>query len=138
MNTAVQKKQKIAATVYLNPNDEGREYMKNQPNDVASMPYGRTIYVYNKGCLSDYFDFEGIKKFYGKHRIKRIEWNVVKEFFEKPLSFFGDENKCGFSIQCGGNCEQSIILGLLLGYPIESTMAWIMRNNDYGLKLHHN
>lgn len=126
MHRAVQEGKKTAATVYLEPGSEkGKRLVNTLPEDCGSLPYGESmIYVFHKGCLSDFFDFEKIQSIYMKHGAY-VDWNSVKGYFEKDLSFFGDEQTCGFSLQSGGNKEQTIITGLILGYPVESTIAYL-------------
>ena len=128
LNTAVQQGTKTAATLYLEPDSvPGKEIMKSLPESVSALPYEKTmIYIFHKGCLADYFDFEQIKSLYEQHGVSRIDWNQVEFYFQKDLSFFADEKACGFSLQCGGNRDQLIITGLVLGYPIESTVALLM------------
>lgn len=127
MHRAVQEGKKTAATVYLNPDSkEGKKLVSTLPEDCSSLPYAEyMIYVFHKGCLSDFFDFEKVKSLYIKHGAYSIDWDRVKEYFEKDLSFFGDEQACGFSLQSGGIKEQTIITGLILGYPVESTIAYL-------------
>lgn len=125
LNRAVQQGTKTAATVYLKPTSkEGKMLIKELPIDCAAMPYGDSmIYVYHKGSLSSFFDFERIKLIYERHGVRGIDWKVVEDYFNKELAYFGNEEICGFSLQSGGYREQIIITGLILGYPIESTIA---------------
>lgn len=126
MNRAVQEGKKTAATVYIEPNSsEGKDYIKSLPEDCGAMPYSEgALYVYHKGRLSDFFDFDRIRSLYEKHGIYGIRWGEVKSDFEKDLSFFC-RGKKGFVLHGPGGKEQTIITGLLLGYPIESTIAYI-------------
>lgn len=125
MNQAVQAGEKTAATVYLQPgSNEGRKLVNSLPKDCDSVPYGDSmIYVFHKGCLADFFNFDEIREIYEMHGARSIDWGVVRDYFWKPMSFFGNESQCGFSLQSGGSREQTIITGLLLGYPIESTIC---------------
>ena len=127
MHQSVKEGKKTAATVYLEPDsEEGKQLISMLPKDCDALPYGKSmIYVFHKGCLSDFFDFEKIQSLYKKHGAYSIEWSTVKDYFKKDLSFFGDEQLCGFSLQSGGNTEQRIITGLILGYPVESTIAFL-------------
>ncbi len=55
---------------------------------------------------------------------------LCKKTVSKPLEYFSDDAHCGFNIQSDANSnENKIINGLLLGYPVESTIAFI--NKDY-------
>lgn len=127
MNLAVQSGQKTAATIYLNYNSpEGQKLIESMPSNCEAMPYGDTmIYMYHKGKLSDFFDYEQIRDYYQKYGCYGIDWNIVYDYFQKDLSFFGNESECGFSLQSGQTNEQSIITGLVLGYPVASTARWI-------------
>ncbi len=125
MHKAVQEGKKTAATVYLEPDSkEGKELVDSLPEDCGALPYGQSmIYVFHKGRLSDFFDFEKIKSIYTKHDVYGVDWDKAEEYFEKDLSFFGDEKDCGLSLQSGEYKEQCIVKGLILGYPVESTIA---------------
>ncbi len=130
MATAVQLGKKTAATIFTDPNSpEGKALIKNVPKDCGAMPYSDSmIYAYHKGYLSDYFDFEIIKSLYERHCHQSIDWRLVKELFNKPLSYFANSNECGFTLHGGDNREQRIILGLILGYPVESTIEYMNGN----------
>lgn len=136
MNRAVQTNKKTAATIYLSyDSPEGQQLIKDMPDCCAAMPYGETmIYMYHKGSLSDYFDFERIRDYYDRYGVFRINWSVVKKLFQKDLSYFGHENECGFSLQNSRSNEEMIIIGLIFGYPLVSTAArikrWDMRHYD--------
>ena len=127
LNTAVQQGTKTAATIYLEPDSVlGKEIMKSLPENVSALPFEETmIYIFHKGCLADFFDFAQIKTLYENHGVARIDWKQVEFYFQKDLSSFADIKACGFSLQSGGNREQLIITGLVLGYPIESTVAML-------------
>ena len=127
MHSAVQNGKKTAATVYLEPDSPaGKKLIRRLPKDCNAMPYGNyMIYVYHIGRLSDYFDFEQIKSIYERYGVYGIDWKAVETYFNKDLAFFGNEADCGFSLQNGCKNEHDIIIGLLLGYPIESTVNLI-------------
>ena len=80
------------------------------------------IYIFHNGCLEDFSEFDRIKSLYEKYGISNVNWKKVRTLFQKDLSFFGDAEKCGFSLHSGGCREETIVTGLLLGYPIESTV----------------
>ncbi|MEE0875003.1 MAG: hypothetical protein UIH27_16285 [Ruminococcus sp.] len=124
MHSAVQDGKKTAATVYIDPNSEkGKVFVEKLPESCGFAPLDNTmIYVYRKGKLSDFFSFEEIRDIYQKHGIIFLNWDIIQKFFDDPLSEFADETKCGFSLQSGGSKEQLVIKGLILGYPIESTI----------------
>lgn len=126
MHHAVQAGKKPSATVYLEPSSkEGRKLMENLPSTCGAAPYsGNIIFVYRKGCLSDFFDFDEIQSIYQDHGCYGVDWEKVKSYFSMPLEDFGYQEKCGFDLQSGGNTEQTIITGLVLGYPVESTISY--------------
>jgi len=135
MSDAVQQGKKTTATIPVS-NEIYNQMVSSIPENCCVVPYFKTIseitmaYVYRKGTLSDYFDFDEVKKVYMLHGICDIEWDTVSELFSKFLEYFADEKNCGFSIQAGSSKRENlIILGLLLGYPIESTVAFI--RGDY-------
>lgn len=125
MNCAVQEGKKTAATIYMNAqSDEGKQLISSLPPDCSALPYGENmIYVFHKGRLGAFFDFDRIKSLYEKHGVFNLDWRKISELFQKDLSYFADEKKCGFSLQSGGCRAEMIVTGLLLGYPIESTVA---------------
>lgn len=127
MTYAVQQGKKTAATVYLDPDsNEGKKLVRDLPVDCDSVPYKETmIYVFHKGCLADYFSLDEIRAFYDLHHVCGIDWDKVEFLFAQPLSYFGDEDKCGFSLQTGGSRTELVVTGLLLGYPVESTISFI-------------
>lgn len=131
MHTAVQAGTKTAATVYLKPDsNKGRELVNNLPEDCDAVPYGDyMIFVFHKGCLADYFNYDKIRAIYELYGVRMIDWAKIKDYFQKPMYFFANESQCGFSLQSGGSKEQTIITGLLLGYPIESTISILMRSS---------
>ena len=132
MNEAVQNDTKTAATLYLCP-AEFEKTKRTLPQDYYIMEFGGgngnsdIQYIYRKGALTDYFEFEQARYIYESHRVNGVNWSGVLAMFQQPLSFFGDEDKCGFSLQNGcsiSNRETSIVTGLLLGYPLESTVKY--------------
>ncbi len=131
MHRAVQEGKKTAATVYLAPDSvEGRELVSDLPDDCSSIPYGSTmIYVFHKGKLSDYFDLDTIRKLYELHGVFSVNWAKVAEAFDMPLSFYANIEE--FDGLFSGNSHpwqtRSVVEGLILGYPIESTIALINR-----------
>ncbi len=131
MNNAVQNGTKTASTAYVSPK-EFAKLVDTLPANCHAIPYGRTCenmsmaYVYRDGTLGELFDFETVQEIYVLHEIENIDWKYIKKLFDKPLSYFSDEEQCGFNIQTGtSDKEKLIVLGMLLGYPIESTVAHI-------------
>lgn len=134
MNSAVQNGLKTTATAYVNSKEEYKSLVFNLPNEIFSMPYGTNsenddfpniVYLYRKGCLDDFFDMNLVKKIYVENDISYLNWQKINQMAKWELSKFGNESECGFSLQCGGNDNEIVIIGLLLGYPVESTVASI-------------
>ena len=127
MNRAVQEGRKTAATLYLRHGSQSRKMIRETlPVDCRAQSYDEDmLYVYHKGKLNDYFDFSEIQNVYTRHGVYGINWAKVQDYFKVPISFFGDEEKCGFSLQSGGDYEETIIKGLVLGYPVESTVEYL-------------
>lgn len=137
MNYAVQNGKKPAATVYLSNEYTKEQIIQSIPENCDWREYGgNMLWVFRKGCLADFFDLSIIQKSYAAHNVTGIDWELVRELFTKPLEFFAEpdgENgwQCGFNIQSGGIGGQTVITGLLLGYPIESTIAWLKGDNIF-------
>ncbi len=127
MTYAVQNGKKTAATVYISPDsEEGKRLVSMLPSNCGSLPYGESmIYVFHKGRLADYFDFDRIKAIYKNYCRAIINWGTVKSYFEMPLEVFGDTDKCGFDLHNARTNEQKLVTGLTLGYPVESTVLYI-------------
>lgn len=136
MHTAVQLGKKTAATVYIHPDSsEGKDFIKSLPKECGAIPYGDyMIYVFRKGRLADFFDFETIRRLYENNCMTLFDWSLIKELFNKPLSYFGDPDQCGFDLQRCVDVNNRIIVGLLLGYPVESTIECINHN---GFHIYH-
>lgn len=117
----------VSNTIYLEPwSEEGKKLIENLPDSCESLVYQKDLlYIFQKGSLLDYFDFDTIRSYYCRHGLGYLDWEKIRKYFRKPLSFFGDESKCGFSLQYGRVREELIIKGLILGYPIESTIAML-------------
>lgn len=130
MNYAVQNGKKPAATILSGmESGEAQRIIESLPESCGYCEYGPSmLWVYRKGCLADYYDLSSIKEIYDAHEVAGIDWDWVREMFKKPLSFFGELDeagnpKCGFNIQSGGTGGKFVLTGLLLGYPVESTIA---------------
>lgn len=135
MKYAVQQNKKPVASLLLQYNSkEAMRIRENLPSIIGAMQSSNCeniMYLYRNGCLADYFDFEQIKKTYSLHEIYGIDWDKIEYYFTKPLSYFCDTEKSGFNLQAGNGPdnisakEKDILIGLVLGYPIESTIAFI-------------
>lgn len=133
MNSAVQSGQKTAATIYLKPQTpEAQEFIQSLPSDCDVLIYDETmLFVFHRGCLADFFSLASIKEVYEAHGVFSIDWSWIAEQFKKPLSHFADAERCGFNLQSGGNGGECLLTGLILGYPIESTMLSLGGDCDW-------
>lgn len=134
MNYAVQSGTKTAAIAYVSHPDEYKKLLQTLPDNCHAVPYCSTLenmttaYVYRDGTLNDLFGFEKVKRIYMLHGIYNIDWGRVEELFSQPLAYFADVDKCGIDLQDAQGDENLIVTGLLLGYPVESTVAYINGN----------
>lgn len=139
MNCAVQNGVKTAATAYVSY-EEYPKLLQTLPDNCRAIPYDTSeehmtmAYVYRNCMLRDLFNFEEIKHLYVLHGISNINWDYVEDRFSKSLEFFADSNRCGFNIQQGVKGKEDLIInGVLLGYPIESTVAYMKKTyNTFG------
>lgn len=135
MNNAVQNGTKTAATAYVNK-EEFRKLIKDLPANCYAVPYNSSednmsmAYVYREGTLDELFGYEKIKEVYYSHQVTGIDWDYIKRMFSKPLSYFANENKSGISLQ-GCAKRDELLVGLLLGYPVEATVAYINKTISY-------
>lgn len=130
MNTAVQKGLKTAATAYVDCT-QFKKLCSTLPVDCHAIPYESDeenmtmAFIYRNGTLDDIFGLDRIQGIYQSHGITDMNWHLIKDDFYKPLSYFGNSANCGFDLQNGGGKESLVLTGLILGYPVESTIAWL-------------
>ena len=129
MSLAVQQHLKPAATLRYNIDDPLIKCLKqNLPDDCSIMRYKEedTTFICRDCSLADLFDIDEVRATYERYGIQNVEWKTVRELSEKNLSYFSDNSMSGISIEQGAeSITQAVVLGLLLGYPIESTVARI-------------
>ena len=132
MSYAVQKGLKPAATFRCPfDSDKVRQLRTELPSSCLALPYKEenTTFFCRKGKLADFYDINDIQDIYSLHGIYDPDWGKIKEYCNHEISFFADNNSSGISIERGAEgINQTITVGLLLGYPIESTVAAIKRN----------
>lgn len=134
MNHAVQNGKKLAATIYPESAQAYMQILAEVGDDYYCYPYhtreySYLMYISRKGALSDYFELERILDVYESCGI-RLDRNKMQEYFAKELSWFGNEEICPIQLHdCVGE-EELAVTGLLLGYPVESTVALIKREID--------
>lgn len=135
MNTSVQNGKKIAATIYPNTVEEYMQTIAQLGADeYYCCPYHPTeykymLYVSKKGTLADYFDYEQLKALYEECGVK-LDWDKIKGYFSQELNYFANEEICDIQLHNGACPEDLMITGLLFGYPVESTVALILKTID--------
>lgn len=131
MATAVQNDLKPAATIRCETNSPIVQNLKKTlPESCMVVPYEEedTTYICHRFRLSYLYAFAEIKRRYDVFNISDIDWPLVKQYMDKELLFFADNSKSGLSIESGAqNDTEKVIIGLILGYPIESTVSLINR-----------
>lgn len=104
--------------IYGQSNEKTSHY-----NEIITMV---TITLCKKGTLSDYFDFNDVIKHYSLLLddciYDLIKMEVLYEMFNKPINEIVIDNS-EFNIYHVNVIEDIIYLGLILGYPIESTAS---------------
>ena len=127
MSLAVQKHLKPAATLRFNLNDPFIEQIKLElPDDCLIMKYKEegSTFICRNCSLADLLNIDEVRNAYEQYGIYDIDWGKVTDYCKKPLSFFSDDSITGIAIERGAKgITQYVIVGLLLGYPIESTVA---------------
>ncbi len=127
MSVAVQQHLKPASTIRMTIDDPHIKQLKmDLPDDCVLLKYEEenTTFICRKSSLSDLFDIERVRETYVQFGILDIDWDVVYDYSKKEMTFFADNAISGISIERGSsNNTQHVIVGLLLGYPIESTVA---------------
>ena len=134
MNYAVQNGKKLAATIYPKHATEYIEIMHNTQMDYYVSPYNPMeyeylLYISRMGKIEDYFDIDRVIEVY-----KACDVHLDEERFRRlcaqELSYFDKQEKCGIELHdCYGE-ENLATVGLLFGYPIESTIAFIKGDID--------
>lgn len=94
------------------------------------------VFVYRIGCLNDYFCLSSILNDY-KHNGINLDERRMDYYFNLPISEFSNEKITGIKLQgCDTDPVHMAITGLLLGYPIESTIALLL--NKEKTRVHKN
>ena len=137
LQNAVQNGKKLLAVHIKLPDDtmsfdEFREYLGNINDSVYSgittNSFGYTYgYVCKKGCMNDYINLEDVLAMYEKFGLIFPEKfiNEIKEYMQTEMVDFvwQDENKFKYDLANPKNLVEIVFGGMLLGYPIESTVA---------------
>lgn len=127
MNYSVQNGKKLVATVDI-PAETIKEFYSQIPETCGyeiSSPDRSKALIYRKGRLSDFFDCDKVTELYVKHGVFPNKLNMQK-MFEIPISELVSGAGAGLNFLLqheAGDAERMAITGLLLGYPLESTVA---------------
>lgn len=134
MNYAVQNDKKVAATIYPDTASEYMAIIAEVGENYYCYPYHPKeyrymLYISKKGKLSDFFDLSRILAVYKKSGVT-LDLQKMEYYFDQELSWFGNEEACPVEIHnCIGD-EELAVVGLLFGYPVESTIALIQKTID--------
>ncbi|MCI8991197.1 MAG: hypothetical protein HFG80_00480 [Eubacterium sp.] len=132
MNHAVQQGKKLAATVYPVDANDYMSILKETAQDYYCFPYhteeyALLMYISRKGTLNDYFDKDKIVEVYKNCGIE-LDTEKVDRYFSWELSRFGKEEESGVLLHDCRGTEELLAVGLLFGYPIESTIALLKKD----------
>lgn len=134
MNYAVQNDKKLAATIYPETAAEYMKILADVGDEYYCFPYHPKEYRYmmflsRKGTLADYFELDRILEVYSVCGVS-LDRQKMESYFGQELSWFGNEEECPIEIHnCLGE-EELATVGLLFGYPVESTIALIQKTID--------
>lgn len=141
LKTAVQEGKKLYAgiSIYI-PKDSSREAMEASIKGVFdTLPEGITggfepvcnerylaYYICREGTLEDYYDIEAVIAYYGKLGIGFSDETAaeIRDLAKVEISCFGSES-APIDYANVFTYASAVITGLLLGYPIESTVSLI-------------
>ena len=126
LETAVQKGIKTAATVlfFSSHSKKGQRYKRHMPDTCGWKSWGDGgFFVYRKGSLNTLFDIEKIRFIYVKHGLGNLDWDEISAISKIDLSGYADYRTVPFSLHCPIKKEYYVLNGLVLGYPVESTIA---------------
>ena len=129
LSTAVQRGLKTAAIVLHFPHrsrqrQRYRRHLACLPDSCGFKQIETGgFYVYHKGSIDSLFDMESIRHIYDAHKVEDLKWERIYSLSKLDLSCFGDYRTEPFNPYCPHTREEYVVNGLLLGYPIESTIA---------------
>jgi hypothetical protein len=131
--TAVQDDKKLCSGMTFNDGSKLEAYIENLD---AEYPYfcppptqnGQQTYfhidVTRKGSISDYIDIGKVEETYVLLEIDFLEFDKVRRYANMPMiSLLDGTADFDYANPKGG--MQFVVTGLLLGYPIESTAAFL-------------
>ena len=82
----------------------------------------RCIYICKTGAIRDYIDIDDVISAYGRFEmiLNESHWNRVRELCSIPIGGFSSNDHMDYANT--KSVAEYIVAGLLLGYPIESTV----------------
>ena len=129
LSTAVQNGLKTTAIV-LHFSPHSRQWQRYKRRlaclpDSCNFKQSETggFYVYHKGSIDSLFDMGKIQYIYDTHGIEGLNWERIYSLSKLDIACFGDYRTEPFNPYCPRTKEQYVVNGLLLGYPVESTIA---------------
>jgi hypothetical protein len=128
LNTAVQNGKKLCAGLILKSSDEAKYLLENKDINFYSDFKNDRYYleIARKGCLKDYYNIQEVLNLYKLHGIYNLNMKRIEELCSaEMISLMKDNNPYNYDYANPFEIEDLIITGLLLGYPIESTIAII-------------
>jgi hypothetical protein len=138
LKTAVQENKKICAGISFDNKEELNDYIENldrEKYDYIDVSWDNGLYRFHlidlvrKGSLSDYYDLKEVFKFY---KLMGLDWDYVDsdrfdEFFQADLFDLINGDKDYKYSDIDKDLAETIITGLLLGYPLETTASIIFQ-----------
>ncbi len=126
LSTAVQKELKTAALGlrFSTHTKKGKRFKRHLPDFCGCSLWGETsYYVYTKGTLNALFDMEKIRHIYEMHGLGNLDWDKIFEISMLDMADFTDCSNPDICVPFPITKEQYVLNGLVLGYPVESTIA---------------
>ena len=133
MNYAVQNGKKVAATIYPETPEIYMQIIADA-GENSCFPFNTEEYQYMlfyslPGTLEDYFDIDRILEVYRESGVD-LDEEKFRGYAKKELKWFGNPAECPIEIQNALGNEELAAVGLLFGYPVESTIALIKKTID--------
>jgi hypothetical protein len=132
--TAVQEGKKLCAGITMDSNDELEAYINNLSDEyprfcAPPMRNGPNTFYYvdvtRKGSISDYIDINAVQETYAALGIDSLDFGKIRGYANKQMIHLLDGTAV-FDYGKPKDREQAVVTGLLLGYPLESTAAFLL------------
>lgn len=135
LSTAVQKWLKTAALGLRIPahTKKGKRFKRHLPDFCGCSMWGEiSYYIYTKGAIDTLFDMEKIRHIYEMHGFGGLDWNMIFALSKHDMAYFNDYSDSHFHVPFPYKKEDFVMNGLILGYPVESTIALLNKTRyDY-------